>query len=241
MASSLFSQDQLLNYEFVITYYEGTGYAEISRLLCAYGGLHLKNEFIDDDTIVKYKPELLFGQVPRLQIKKDGKVVFELVQSKAIARYLAGLVGLQGRNLEENAMIDCIVDGTSDARALTSAWWSGDRRAGIAEVVKKDSKLEFFLTKFDSIVKQNGGFSVNGNRLTWADVMLFNLIEEIEEMNKWYAKEAQIETSSLATDVSRFPHLQALKNKVVHANNHIEKYLQSETRPKSFFAMPEIV
>lgn len=71
--------------------------------------------------------------------------------------------------------------------------------------------------------------------------MLFNLIEEIEEMNKWYAKEAQVEISSLSTDISHYSNLCELKKKVAHANSLIEKYVTSENRVKSFFAMPEIV
>lgn len=59
----------------------GYGLGELSRFTARAGGLTLVNEFVNDDTFPSYKPQLLFGQVPRLRVKdKDGKVVFEVVQ-----------------------------------------------------------------------------------------------------------------------------------------------------------------
>jgi hypothetical protein len=54
----------------------------LSRLIVRTAGFNLAQRFVDDDTLPSFKPELLFGQVPKLTVKDvEGKVVvFEVVQ-----------------------------------------------------------------------------------------------------------------------------------------------------------------
>jgi hypothetical protein len=53
----------------------------LPRIIVSYAGYKLALAFVDDDTFPSFKPQLLFGQVPRLTVKDaEGKAVFELAQ-----------------------------------------------------------------------------------------------------------------------------------------------------------------
>lgn len=92
-----------------LTYFDGRGLGEIPRLLLHEAGVKFEDRRLKD--IAALKPELPFGQVPLYQ---EGD--FKLVQSQAIARYIARTHNLYGKDAHEAAQIDSVIDGVNDLR-----------------------------------------------------------------------------------------------------------------------------
>lgn len=171
-----------------LIYFNARGRAEIIRLIFAFADVDYDdvrfapNEDNDvnpsrpNDEFMKFKEsgDSITGQVPYLEI--DG---LKLVQSMAIARYLAGRFHLFGTGSELHCVaIDMIVDTVQDLRenyvkgvyekdearkaTLTSDFWT-------TGLVKYATILEKFL---DENLTHSGFFV--GDRLTLADLVVFD-------------------------------------------------------------------
>jgi glutathione S-transferase len=92
-----------------LTYFNGRGLAELSRLIFAEAGVEYVDNRIQDNTELKKSGKLPFGQVPILEY--NGQI---LAQSRAIARFLSRLYGFYGKTEWEGAQIDMILDGVVD-------------------------------------------------------------------------------------------------------------------------------
>jgi len=113
---------------FTITYGAGTGLAEVARVILATAGQPFENDVFDRDAFPQLKHKFLFGQVPQLTVTQDDGSKFVLVQSTAIARYLANRFGLAGSTPEEVALADQWVDAVIDLRnELSKAFRSEDK------------------------------------------------------------------------------------------------------------------
>merc|ERR1711915_578626 len=79
-----------------LTYFNGRGRAETSRLVLAYAGVSYEDERITGDQLAALKPTLAYGQLPKLEYKGES-----IYQSVSIARFLAREFGIAGEtNLE---------------------------------------------------------------------------------------------------------------------------------------------
>eukprot|EP01102_Stenamoeba_stenopodia_P021721 TRINITY_DN8834_c0_g1_i1.p1 TRINITY_DN8834_c0_g1~~TRINITY_DN8834_c0_g1_i1.p1 ORF type:complete len:225 (-),score=67.73 TRINITY_DN8834_c0_g1_i1:144-818(-) len=221
------SSGDLKELTFTVLYYEGQGLGELPRNLIRVGGLNLKNEFVDDDSLKALKPQLAFGQVPRLTVtNKNGDKVFEVVQSRAIVHYLANLVKYYGSSFEEAALVDQFYEGVRDANeGISRAWW-GDNRDKDTAAYLASGKLNDSLSRYENFLsKSTSGFLV-GNSPSFADIALFTFIEDYEILNK-----SEIDP--------KYENLRKLKEKVANLPG-IKENLADPNRLKSFYAMPEI-
>jgi len=224
MATLPSSNPKAFTYE--ILYYEGYGLGEAGRLIVRAGELTLENSFVDDDTLPQFKPTLLFGQVPRLRVKdKDGNVVFEVVQSRAIVKYLATITGIAGKTPEESAAIEQFFEAIKDSNmAASSVWWEPERKTLVAEIVKPDGPIHKECKKYDDFLATSTyGFLVH-NTLSYADLMLF-IFEE--------------ESSILLGGISEYKNLTAHKEKIASIPS-VKAYITDPTRVKSFYALPDV-
>ncbi|CAF0861837.1 unnamed protein product [Adineta steineri] len=86
-----------------LTYFNGRGRAEISRLIFAAAGQKYEDIRIEREQWPALKPKTPLGQMPVLEV--DG---VELPQSAAIARFLAKQFHLAGKDNLEQAEVDAI-------------------------------------------------------------------------------------------------------------------------------------
>jgi len=211
-----------------VLYYEGYGVSEAARITAHAGGLTQVNEFVTDDTLPSYKPSLLFGQVPRLRVKdKAGTVVFEIVQSRAIAKYLANLTGLAGNNAEETAQIDQWYEAIRDSNEVASkVWWRNDRHTVITEVTKPDGPLHAHAKKYDEFLKKSSSGFLVLDKLTLADLVLFLFTEE---------------TAILlgGAGFASYKHLIAHREKIASIPT-VKAYVNDPKRVTSFYAQPDL-
>ncbi len=162
-----------------------------------------------------------FGQVPRLLVKDGETVVADLVQSRAIARYLGRTFGLyQGTDLEL-AQQDQWIDAVSDVRDVVSkAVYSPEKEKLIAELkTNTENHLHFLLNIFNKAVE--GKSFLVGDKLSIADLWLFCTMEEYIENLK-------------IVDTEKYAHLVTFVNKIKEHPN-LKAYITSESRPKSFY------
>ena len=92
--------------KYKLTYFDLAGRAEITRLLFAAGNIEYEDCRISLEQWPEHKNKTPLGQMPTLEIVNQPT----LVQSLAIARYIAKEAGLYGSNNLEAAKIDSVVD-----------------------------------------------------------------------------------------------------------------------------------
>ncbi|KAL6045832.1 Glutathione S-transferase P [Balamuthia mandrillaris] len=162
-----------------LSYFNVPGRAEVPRLLLELAGVDyewvgfsFKGSAGGDWAEYKSKhgEELAFGQVPRYQ-EPEG---LDLVQSNAIARYLAKKHGFNGANETEAALIDQFNEGVVDFGSTgIKAIFAPE--ASKAELLAKflSEDLPKWLGHFERAFAKNGtGFFV-GDKVSYADVHLF--------------------------------------------------------------------
>jgi glutathione S-transferase len=160
-----------------LTYFNGRGRAELSRLVFAAAGVQYQDVRLEMGQWAALKPTMPFGKVPTLEF--DG---ITLCQSKAIARYLARKYDLAGKTELEQARADMLVDCMADAGApiLNPSIVLSSNEEQKAAIKKKyrDEQLPGFLSMLEKLLianKGGDGFFV-GDELTWADLGFLDLI-----------------------------------------------------------------
>ena len=110
-----------------VTYWNGRGLAEPTRLLLSAGNIKFRDRFMikpSDLEDVRRENNLLYNQLPLVEIDN-----MELVQSGAQIRYIARRCGMYGDSDSERYIIDLIYEGTKDARSPFGQYWTGDATA----------------------------------------------------------------------------------------------------------------
>ncbi|XP_076771321.1 glutathione S-transferase-like isoform X2 [Arvicanthis niloticus] len=120
---------------------------------------------------------LMYEQVPMVEI--DG---MNLVQTRAILRYVAAKYGLYGRNPEEQAWIDMYVEGLRDLSDMIMYFPLSlpEEKEMNLEYILERAKTRFFPV-YEKALRDHGQDFLVGNRLSWADVQLLEVILMAEE------------------------------------------------------------
>jgi len=153
---------------------------ELVRLILAAAGRSYEDVRFDSTQWLEYKPKMILGQVPVLELS-DGT---QLPQSMTIARYVARETGLAGSNNLESAKIDAVVDTQRDINEVfySKVFFEKDE-------AKKAEELEKFLNEnlvkhVENLGKLKAAYSQDeryfvGNKLSWADLLVFYSIESL--------------------------------------------------------------
>lgn len=99
-------------------YFDIPGKGEAIRLACSYAGIDLEDIRLDREKFVKLKEDgtLRFGQVPALEVMKEGKA-FVITQSASIMRFIGKKAGgtlYPSDDPIQAAYIDSIIDQEAD-------------------------------------------------------------------------------------------------------------------------------
>merc|ERR1712227_871746 len=172
-----------------LVYFNVKGRAETARLVLAYAGVKYEDKRIEGAEMAALKPTLPFGQLPVLEYKGT-----TICQSMTIARFLANEFGLAGDTPIEKAQVDEVVDSISDFQNA------------------------LYATHFEKILQKRGGQYFAGNKVTWAEMHFYQIMEIVLGQN------------SGALDA--FPKLKSLNERIKLIPN-IKKWL--EERPATDF------
>ena len=196
--------------QYKLTYFNGRGRAEVSRLIFAQAGVEYEDKRVSSEEWGQLKPQTPFGYMPILEV--DGKI---LSGSVPIARFLAERYGLAGSNDVENAEIAGIVDLIQDfgAEFFKSIFEKDEARK--AEIKKKldEELIPKYMTNLEKLVTAEGW--LYGSKVTYADLLFFDFSSRLPE-----------------GVVPKYPGLKAL-NKKVEALPNIAKWLKD--RPVTQF------
>lgn len=154
-----------------VTYFNGPGRAELTRLLLAAGGVEFVDERISGPEFGALKPTLPLGQLPTIQV--DG-VTFS--QSMAMARYAAKVSGLYPADPVAALRNDMISETLCDVgEAFVNIMFVEKDEAVKAEKTKKfvDETIPKAFGVLEGMVQ---GKFFGGDEMAHADVHLFDML-----------------------------------------------------------------
>lgn len=157
-----------------LTYFDGKGRGELSRLILAHAAVPYEDERVSFEEWPALKPKLPLNVMPVLTI--DGEI---LSQSKTIARFLAKEYGIAGNTNLQQAKADMIVDCVTDIENARYKWvFVPDPvvQKTIKETFEKET-LPTFLTQMLAIFQQGSGKFMVGDELTWADIAIAGFLD----------------------------------------------------------------
>jgi len=194
-----------------LTYFDGRGRGELSRLILAYGGQPWEDDRISFEQWPELKPKTPLGTLPILEYGDK-----KLCQSITIARFLANEFGIAGKNNMEKAEADMIVDTIVDVQIEL---FKNMFEKNPIEKKKQADKLEKetlprFLKQMLAIRQQSSGSFLVGNDLTWADIALATFLDTF--LPKYHID-----------GISRFSLLTELMHKV-QACDKIKTYMDAQ-------------
>lgn len=199
-------------------YFHGRGKSQQSRWVLAAAGIPFQNVCLStaaEIQALRQEKKLTYNQVPMLEI--DG---MRLTQSMAIVRHAARLGKLEGATPVEQARVDEIVEGISDARnGLIGFPFQRDAMDACRQYL---GSVQKYFPIFEELAARNSSqpFAV-GNALTVADVLLAELVDNSYEAVYSAADEQQAEQhilkpyprlSALHSHVLSLPQIQAFKS-----------------------------
>jgi len=161
--------------EIRLTYFPPRGRAEISRLILKHAGVKFDDIRLTGEDFAKVKPILPYGSMPILEYK--GEV---LCESMAIAAFLADICNLAGTNAVEKAKANEIVlamNGLFETLAKIMFSPEGEK-AGIKKKLIEETLPQKF-GQLEARLCLNGGQFFSGNALTYADIMLVVLQDNL--------------------------------------------------------------
>jgi len=198
------------------SYYNLKGRGELIRLILEETGTAYDFNVLDDKKIEELRAAKLlpFNQVP---FYEEGD--YKLVQSDAIARYLARSKNLYGKN-PRDGLIDQVCEGVKDLiDAYIKAYYQ------VEEAKRPEAKANLYSTTvpkfygfFEALLlKNNGGKEwLVGDRISLADLSLYNISDIFETENPG--------------GLDKFPLLKAHRERVA-ARPNIKAYNTSGRRP----------
>ncbi|XP_062590425.1 glutathione S-transferase-like [Saccostrea cucullata] len=172
--------------KYKLTYFDLRGRAEPIRLLFTVAGVSFEDERIRKEQWIAIKDETPGNALPVLCV--DG---FIISQSMAINRHLARTFGLDGETLSQKVKVDEIVEYLVEMKnkmAELPMLSEDPRKQEWARQVMKSFQefmvkaCTFIESQIQKNMKEGKGFAV-GNRLTLADIMIFEAFENILATN----------------------------------------------------------
>ncbi|XP_019637401.1 PREDICTED: hematopoietic prostaglandin D synthase-like [Branchiostoma belcheri] len=155
-----------------LTYFNGRGRAETTRLLFAAGGIKYEDVRIEGAQWPALKPNTPFGHLPILEV--DGVTLSE---SATIARFVAKRAGLAGEGDVQQARADMVVDAVRDVFGKVAAAFFEKDETKKGELIKElaENTLPTFLNNVEKLANPSGYFV--GDSLTWSDIEFYYVLE----------------------------------------------------------------
>ncbi|NXT98939.1 GSTA1 transferase, partial [Buphagus erythrorhynchus] len=202
-------------------YFNGRGRMETIRWLLAAAGVEVCIWSFILRSCDKYvlllfllkNGSLLFQQVPMVEM--DG---MKLVQTRAIANYIATKYNLYGKDLKERTLIDMYVEGLFDLNELLMlhVFQPADKKEQHFANMMDKAENRYFPV-FEKVLKDHGKDFLVGNQLSRADVQLLEVILMVEEWKP--------------DILAKFPLLQSFKARISNIPT-IKKFLQPGSQRK---------
>lgn len=191
-----------------LTYFDGPGSAELTRLMFHYGGVPFTDERISFEAFAELKPSLPLGQVPVLEV--DGTV---FSQSMAIARYAAKIAGVYPTDPVEALRVDMVSETFADIGLAIYDFQRETDEAAIAEKTKKFHE-EVLPRKLQALEDMAlAGFFL-GENVSLADFQLFDVVTNcLGFLDAAFSLDAFPKLSAVVANVEALPAIAAFTAK----------------------------
>lgn len=195
--------------KYKLTYFVVRARGELCRMVLHAAGQEFEDVQITFADWPKLKPTTPTGQLPVLECKE-----FKLVQSMAIARFLAREYGFSAKSSMDLALQDQVIDTVGDLMAILISWKLEGDEAKKAE--KDKTIIEETGPKYIDIFNKflNGKKYFAGESLTIADMAVYDVLVTL------LMKDPKC--------LAKYPKLEA-NYKMVEQHPKLSKYLK--TRP----------
>lgn len=210
-----------------VVYFEGPGFAEVSRFCLEISGLEWKNTTVDWDGYLdmKNKGELPWGYLPIIRTPEG-----TLAESNALLRYTGALAGIEPTNLFVRAKVDEIVELTNGWRQHFIPTFSiedlDEKIAARQEMFVEGGKMDIALKDISKIVENSStGWLANTEDLTIADIKVF--------MDTFMMFSGQFDGIT-ADMVSNYPSLLKFHDKVSN-DDRVKNYYSKEDEKRWVF------
>lgn len=169
----------------ILTYFPIGGRAEAIRLAAAVGSIPFTNKSLAFQEFLAAKNSYPLGQVPVLEIEKDGKESQTITQSSAILRYFGKRAGLYPTDDIQAMRVDEICSVLNDAIAPLAMTVRGAVKCLIGETewtteekmeIRKrwmEKEMPKYLGFLESALKSSTSGWLVGGALTIADLSAF--------------------------------------------------------------------
>ncbi|XP_046575226.1 glutathione S-transferase 1-like [Haliotis rubra] len=157
-----------------LKYFQSKGRAEVCRLLFALAGQEYEDIRYSQDEWKTEKSKTPFGQLPVLEINGE-----PYGQSSGIIAFLAREFGIHGKTSLEQLKVDQVMGIIQDIYTHMLKHFYEKDPAKQAEILKENNKDHYpkYLGFFESILKKNGSGFFVGNRITLADIAVFDTLD----------------------------------------------------------------
>lgn len=161
-----------------LTYFNGRGLAETSRLIFALVGQEYEDIRVPKDKWPEIKPNTPFGMVPILEV--DGK---KYTQSFAIAMYLGRKFGLYPSDPEEAFKVDEIIFLIQDnlKAALKVRYAKPEEKEELMKEYKEVQSPKFN-GFYERMLKENGTGYFVGDKITIADLAIYDFLTRFPDL-----------------------------------------------------------
>jgi len=171
--------------QYKLTYFEGRGLGETIRMLLTLGDQPFEDVRLPVGPLseaTKKELDLEWGQLPILEI--DG---VRQTQSFVISKNLAKKFNLAGKNEAEEIRCHEVVEAIRDFYAKIGviypydAYFANDK-AGLDAAKKRLMEVDapIYLPRFENLLKKKGNTWLVGDKMSWADIVLYNTIRTAE-------------------------------------------------------------
>ncbi|KAL9651974.1 hypothetical protein ABK040_000317 [Willaertia magna] len=196
-----------------IVYFNAPGRAEILKLIAETGSVPYVFKGINKEEWPQHKPNAKYGQVPFLKVNDN----FTLYQTIAIARFLAQEGGLYPTTdkiqaAESEEYVACVEELLSK---LIKVFYAPEDKKEEEKKIFTEGPLKSMFGVLDKVLERNGYLIENG-KLTWAELVLFDLSQTIVGMG---------------IDISPFTNFNKLFENV-KSNEKAKAYLESDRNLK---------
>ncbi|XP_072050402.1 hematopoietic prostaglandin D synthase-like [Amphiura filiformis] len=177
-----------------LTYFNAKGRAEIIRLVFVQAGVKYEDVRVNFDDWPPLKPTMPTGTLPILEVDGGKKIP----NCQAIARYVARECNLAGSNNLEQLKVESVMEVFLD---IVNDIFPATKENDEAKKAVFEEKIKPKLKNLENMLAANGGNVFVGNKITLADIGLFNYCD--------------VFMTKLCDDpLKDFPKLKALNEKV---------------------------
>ncbi|CAH8651317.1 unnamed protein product [Schistosoma intercalatum] len=196
-----------------VIYFNGRGRAESIRMTLVAAGVNYEDERISFQDWPKIKPTIPGGRLPAVKITDNHGHVKWMVESLAIARYMAKKHHMMGGTEEEYYNVEKLIGEAEDLEHeyyKTLMKPEEEKQKIIKEIL--NGKVPVLLDIICESLKASTGKLAVGDKVTLADLVLIAVIDHVTDLDKEFL-------------TGKYPEIHKHRENLLASSPRLAKYL----------------